>query len=222
MSITVKQLRNVAEELIDVLGLIDEVTEEPIIIQKKATEDEIVEIIKNAVMEMTEDDEISEGAHAIINELIASPKKKTAPTTKGKKAPIAVEIEEEYDDDIENEINEVEEEKPAKKESKKVPAAALAKGKKVPVVVEEEKPAKVKAEKKEKVVKEKKLRERNSDFATALEIIGKNPWMSLSELRDKMTKKGADPKSNGIRNANLIVKRVLELLEKNNHITKPK
>jgi hypothetical protein len=176
--ITTKQLKNAAEELIEVLGLVDDVTKKAIAITKKMGDDEIIALIKEAAEEVTPDDEISEETREIIDELLNATKKKaTAPAAKGKKV-IVPEPEPEDDEDVE-EIDEDFEELPTDgpengvddededeapvvpdKKAKKQPVAekavAPAKPKKAITPVKEEAPAKEsKPAKAAKVAKEK-------------------------------------------------------------------
>lgn len=82
------------------------------------------------------------------------------------------------------------------------------------------------------VVKEKKARKsvptgprkRESIFATALEILGKNPFMGLPDLYKKVEEKTGDnpKKNNGVRSAYLMMKRCVEMLDKNGLINKKK
>ena len=226
---TTKELRNAAEELIEVLGLIDETTEEPIVLKKEVkgklvelTEGEIVEIIKDSAKEITPDDEISDETREVIDEILNASKKKTS-TAKGKKVPVAVEIEED-EDDVDDEIEE-DEIKPLKKETKKAP---VTKGKKAIVIeedneedddedeeiveekpVKEKKSAKVKAE---KIVKEKKI----TSFGLSIELLCSNPSMDIETLKKKVKSQGIDPdKGNGLRSATVIVKKIVRLLKEN-------
>jgi hypothetical protein len=109
---TTKELRNAAEELIDVLKLVDvqivngEEENVPIVISKKATDEEIIAIIKEAAEEIQPDDDLSDETREIIDGILNAPKKKIeklVPVVKGKKVPVVVEIEEGVDPGIEEE-----------------------------------------------------------------------------------------------------------------------
>ena len=102
-------------------------------------------------------------------------------------------------------------------------------------VFEDDLPAEIVVPKKPaqpEVVKEKKARKsmptgprkRESIFATALEILGKNPFMELPDLYKKVQENtDEDPKkNNGVRSAYLMMKRCVEMLDKNGLINKKK
>jgi hypothetical protein len=108
---TTKQLKNAAEELIDVLGLVDDDTKKPIAITKKTTDAEMIDIIKEAAEAVEPDDEISDETRTVIDELLNADKKAApaakgkapapiAPSTKGKKVPEPEPKEEEDPEDV--------------------------------------------------------------------------------------------------------------------------
>jgi hypothetical protein len=94
-----KQLKSAAEELIEVLGLVDETTKKEIIITKKTPDEDIIELIKEAAGEINPDDDISDETRSVIEELVNNSKKAVVPG-KGKKEP-EPELEEDEDEDAE-------------------------------------------------------------------------------------------------------------------------
>lgn len=107
---TTKELKSAAEELIEVLGLVDD-KKKPIIITKKTTDEEMVNLIKEAAAEVLPDDEISDETRTVIDELMSSPKKKAVPApapAKGKK--VVIPEPEEDDEDVDNDDAEADDE----------------------------------------------------------------------------------------------------------------
>jgi hypothetical protein len=91
-----KQLKSAAEELIEVLGLVDDVTKKEIVITKKTSDEEMIMLIKEAAGEITPEDDITEETRSTIDELLAKPK----PAAKGKKVAEPEPEEEEEDVDL--------------------------------------------------------------------------------------------------------------------------
>lgn len=66
-------------------------------------------------------------------------------------------------------------------------------------------------------------RKRDSIFADAIELMGKNPFMDLDTLYATIAQTGTNPKkNNGVRSAYLMMKRCVEALDKNGLINKKK
>jgi hypothetical protein len=110
---TTKELRSAAEELIDVLKLVDvqivkgKEVSVPVAVEKNTTDEEIIAIIEEAAGEIQEGDELSDETLSVIDEIKNPPKKKEPVAfAKGKK-PVVI-IKEEEDDDEGSEIEQAE------------------------------------------------------------------------------------------------------------------